>query len=95
VQLDGQGVPVMLDTPVPPWLEHAAEKAVEMCPALALRLTRAAPDPPAGQARRGRMARTLGVRHNPAAETIPDLIVSEDWIAEIATEQAGPGRSRY
>jgi ferredoxin len=95
VQLDGQGFPVMLDTPVPPWLEHAAEKAVEMCPALALRLTRAAPDPPAGQARRGRMARTLGVRHNPAAETIPDLIVSEDWIAEIATEQAGPGRSRY
>jgi hypothetical protein len=30
--------------PVPFWLEREAEQAVEMCPALALRLEQAAPD---------------------------------------------------
>jgi ferredoxin len=60
VQPDRQGFPVMLDTPVPPWLERQAGQAVSMCPALALRLVPAGP----AQARRGVLARTL----NPAWE---------------------------
>jgi ferredoxin len=46
VQLDSQGFPVFLDMPVPFWLE---QQAVQMCPALALRLESAAPHraPPA------------------------------------------------
>ncbi|HEX6931166.1 MAG TPA: NADH-ubiquinone oxidoreductase-F iron-sulfur binding region domain-containing protein [Streptosporangiaceae bacterium] len=47
VQLDQQGFPVMLDMPVPPWLDREARQAVEMCPALALRLTPAEPSVPA------------------------------------------------
>jgi NADH:ubiquinone oxidoreductase subunit F (NADH-binding)/ferredoxin len=43
IHLDDHGYPVMLDIPVPQWLEKDAEHAVEMCPALALRLTSAAP----------------------------------------------------
>jgi NADH:ubiquinone oxidoreductase subunit F (NADH-binding)/ferredoxin len=39
VQLDGQGYPVFLDMPVPEWLESEAQQAVQMCPALALRMT--------------------------------------------------------
>jgi len=92
VQLDRQGFPVMLDTPVPPWLERAAEQAVGMCPALALRLAPANPAQAAGQAGRGRIGRTLSVRRGSAAETVPDLVVSENWIAEISAERAGPGR---
>ena len=39
MQLDEQGYPVMLDMPVPPWLEHGARRAADMCPGLALRPT--------------------------------------------------------
>ena len=39
MQLDEQGYPVMLDMPVPPWLEREARQAVRMCPELALSLT--------------------------------------------------------
>ncbi|HUY52497.1 MAG TPA: NADH-ubiquinone oxidoreductase-F iron-sulfur binding region domain-containing protein [Streptosporangiaceae bacterium] len=39
VQLDNQGYPMFLDMPVPFWLEKEAQQAVEMCPALALRLS--------------------------------------------------------
>jgi NADH:ubiquinone oxidoreductase subunit F (NADH-binding)/ferredoxin len=92
VQLDRQGFPVMLDAPVPPWLEHAAEQAVGMCPGLALRLTPAGPAQAPGQAGRGGIGRRLSVRRGSAAETVPDLVVSEDWIAEISTERPGPGR---
>jgi ferredoxin len=45
VHLDAQGYPVILNIPVPSWLEKDAEQAVHMCPALALRLTTAAPKP--------------------------------------------------
>jgi hypothetical protein len=38
VHLDSTGYPVMLDIPVPDWLEKDAQQAVDMCPALALRL---------------------------------------------------------
>ncbi len=43
VQLDRQGYPVFLDTPVPFWLERNASHAVAMCPALALRMEPGAP----------------------------------------------------
>jgi NADH:ubiquinone oxidoreductase subunit F (NADH-binding)/ferredoxin len=39
IRLDGNGYPSFPDTPVPPWLEAEATKAVRMCPALALRLS--------------------------------------------------------
>jgi ferredoxin len=43
IHVDAQGYPVMLNIPVPTWLEKDAEQAVHMCPALALRLTNAEP----------------------------------------------------
>jgi ferredoxin len=46
IHVDSQGFPVILDIPVPAWLEKDAQQAVHMCPALALRLTSAAPTPP-------------------------------------------------
>jgi ferredoxin len=45
IHVDGQGYPVILNIPVPSWLEKDAEQAVHMCPELALRLTSAAPAP--------------------------------------------------
>jgi ferredoxin len=38
IHLDKTGFPVVLSIPVPPWLEKEARHAVQMCPALALRL---------------------------------------------------------
>lgn len=38
IHLDANGFPVILNIPVPPWLEKDAQQAVDMCPALALRL---------------------------------------------------------
>ena len=52
IHVDSQGFPVILDIPVPAWLEKDAQQAVHMCPALALRLTSAAPT----SARSGPMA---------------------------------------
>jgi len=43
IHLDEQGYPVMLNIPVPEWLERDAQQAVDMCPALALRLAEANP----------------------------------------------------
>lgn len=37
IRLDGNGYPSFPDLPVPPWLEHGANQAIAMCPALALR----------------------------------------------------------
>jgi hypothetical protein len=45
VHLDSQGYPVILNIPVPTWLEKDAQQAVHMCPELALRLTSATPAP--------------------------------------------------
>jgi ferredoxin len=39
IRLDANGYPAFPDTPVPTWLEASARKAVNMCPALALRLS--------------------------------------------------------
>jgi NADH:ubiquinone oxidoreductase subunit F (NADH-binding)/ferredoxin len=89
VQLDPQGYPVMLDTPVPPWLERGARQAVQMCPALALRLIPAGPGPMPAMAQPGWLGRALSHRHGPADLTVPDLIVSEEWIAEISGAHEG------
>jgi NADH:ubiquinone oxidoreductase subunit F (NADH-binding)/ferredoxin len=89
VQLNGQGFPVMLDTPVPPWLRRDAQQAVAMCPSLALRLVPAGPAP----ARRGVLGRTLNAGSDPVADTVPDLAVSEEWIAQIA-DLTGEPRDR-
>ena len=37
--MDANGFPAFPQTPLPPWLENGARKAVNVCPALALRLT--------------------------------------------------------
>ena len=41
IRLDANGYPAFPQTPLPPWLENGARKAVNVCPALALRLTEA------------------------------------------------------
>jgi NADH:ubiquinone oxidoreductase subunit F (NADH-binding)/ferredoxin len=76
VQLDRQGYPVPLDMPVPPWLDREARQAVDMCPALALRLT--ATGAPRQVAIRGKDRREL------VAETRTDLKVTESWIADLS-----------
>jgi NADH:ubiquinone oxidoreductase subunit F (NADH-binding)/ferredoxin len=45
VQLDAQGYPILLDMPVPRWLQQEAQQAVHMCPSLALRLVPSSPAP--------------------------------------------------
>ena len=45
VHLDAQGSPVILNSPVPAWLERDAQQAVHMCPALAVRLSSTTPTP--------------------------------------------------
>jgi len=82
VQRDHLGFPVMLDMPVPQWLERGARQAVDMCPALALRLIPASPAPAAASVQRRRLGQARS--HGPVADTVPDLIVSEEWIAEIS-----------
>jgi NADH:ubiquinone oxidoreductase subunit F (NADH-binding)/ferredoxin len=82
IQLDRQGYPVPLDMPVPPWLEREARQAVDMCPALALRL--AAPQPAQKPAAREDDRRLT--------ETRMDLRVSESWIAEISDSSGSAPR---
>jgi NADH:ubiquinone oxidoreductase subunit F (NADH-binding)/ferredoxin len=45
VQMDEHGYPEFLDAPVPFWLSRDAKQAVDMCPALALSLTRVKEEP--------------------------------------------------
>jgi ferredoxin len=45
VHVDAQGYPVILNIPVPAWLEKDAQQAVDMCPALALRMATPIPAP--------------------------------------------------
>jgi hypothetical protein len=97
VQLDRQGYPVMLDMPVPPWLERGARQAVEMCPALALRLNQTGSPPVVIRS----LARGIRPGGEPLAGTgryaVPELVVSEEWIAEISADQesAPDGRMAY
>ncbi|WP_067794367.1 NADH-quinone oxidoreductase subunit NuoF family protein [Actinomadura formosensis] len=46
IQLDRYGFPVVLGTDIPPWLEKDVQKAVAMCPALALRVVGGMPRTP-------------------------------------------------
>jgi ferredoxin len=70
IHLDAQGYPVILNIPVPSWLEKDAQQAVHMCPELALRLTSATPAPtraapvaiPAPNLRTGLVGRSGGGR---------------------------------
>ena len=39
IRLDPNGFPAVPQTPLPPWLENGARRAVNVCPALALRLS--------------------------------------------------------
>ncbi|HTS98640.1 MAG TPA: NADH-ubiquinone oxidoreductase-F iron-sulfur binding region domain-containing protein [Streptosporangiaceae bacterium] len=89
VQLDGQGYPVFLDMPVPPWLRHEAQQAVQMCPSLALRLVTppAAPAAPPREPARAKLAAKKGgnlklVASKPSSES--DLAVDEAWIADLS-----------
>ena len=97
VQLDRQGYPMMLDMPVPPWLERGARQAVEMCPALALRLDQIGPPPVVIRS----LARGPRPRGEPLAGigryAVPELVVSEEWIAEISAdaEPAPESRTAY
>ncbi len=93
VQLDGQGYPVLLDMPVPRWLQQEAQQAVQMCPSLALRLvaSSAAPAPAALPApkepAKGKVAAKKNgnlrlVASKPASSDPDD--VHEAWIAELS-----------
>ena len=86
VQLDGQGYPVFLDMPVPPWLGSEAQQAVQMCPSLALRLTTPAPAPPPGKPAKPRPAVRKGgepeAGRQHAVRPRPD--VDEAWIADLS-----------
>ncbi|HYK68221.1 MAG TPA: NADH-ubiquinone oxidoreductase-F iron-sulfur binding region domain-containing protein [Streptosporangiaceae bacterium] len=62
IKLDADGYPQILDMPVPFWLSRHAAQAVDMCPALALTLTRPAMP---------RAARPVPARPAPAAITGP------------------------
>ncbi|WP_433325584.1 ferredoxin [Spirillospora sp. CA-294931] len=47
IQLDRYGFPVVLGTDIPPWMERDVQRAVAMCPALALRVITGVPRSPA------------------------------------------------
>jgi NADH:ubiquinone oxidoreductase subunit F (NADH-binding)/ferredoxin len=87
VQLDGQGYPVFLDMPVPPWLQQEAQQAVQMCPSLALRMTAVAPPPPPREPAKAKLETRKGgnlqLVASTASESGPDVDVDEAWIAEI------------
>jgi ferredoxin len=96
VEQDSQGYPVMLDMPVPPWLERKAWRAVEMCPQLALRLVPADPASLAALSAGPADSHGVGQRQVLAIERgqdmggAPDLAVSEDWITDITSVRAIP-----
>lgn len=86
VQLDGQGYPVFLDVPVPPWLEQEAQQAVQMCPSLALRMTTPAPAPTPRETTKPRPTVKKGSNLKLVASTPadPDQDVDEAWIADLS-----------
>lgn len=87
IQLDRDGYPEFIDIPVPSWLTGEAAQAVEMCPSLALRLSRVPPGGPGASPVElsPAKARLAGKR----GRVLEDLVVTESWIAEI-----GGGRER-
>jgi NADH:ubiquinone oxidoreductase subunit F (NADH-binding)/ferredoxin len=105
VRLDGQGYPVFLDMPVPPWLQSQAQQAVRMCPSLALTM---APPPSSKSAKPARRSAgepeavmptpgTPAVRDSDASlkmiarsPTEFELDVSDQWIAELSEPSVSP-----
>jgi hypothetical protein len=89
VQLDGQGYPEFLDMPVPPWLTSQAAQAVEMCPALALRLTTTAAPGASQPARKtaGQAARPSQPAAPASGREIEGLVVTEAWIAQLGRDR--------
>jgi hypothetical protein len=79
VQLDEHGYPEFLDAPVPFWLSRDAKQAVDMCPALALSLTRVKLEP------------GLSAPAAPVRESVPDL-TSPSPAMQVLTKRARPGR---
>jgi hypothetical protein len=78
--------------PVPFWLAREAAQAVEICPALALTLSReeppaavaARPEPPAAvPARPAPPAWLAGSGGSPGDEGIEGLVVTESWISQL------------
>jgi len=86
VQLDGQGYPVFLDVPVPPWLEQQAQQAVQMCPSLALRMTAPTPAPPPRETTKPKLTARKGSNLKLVANTPADprQDVDEAWIADLS-----------
>jgi NADH:ubiquinone oxidoreductase subunit F (NADH-binding)/ferredoxin len=86
VQLDGQGYPVFLDMPVPPWLRSEAQQAVQMCPSLALRLTASPPAKEPAKPAKQQPALEQGgnLRLVASSPSEPDMEVDEEWIAELS-----------
>jgi NADH:ubiquinone oxidoreductase subunit F (NADH-binding)/ferredoxin len=87
VQLDGQGYPVFLDMPVPPWLQNEAQQAVQMCPSLALRLTSPPPakEPPKPAKQQPALKKGGGnLKLVESKRSDSDLDVDEAWIAELS-----------
>jgi NADH:ubiquinone oxidoreductase subunit F (NADH-binding)/ferredoxin len=86
VQLDGQGYPMFLDMPVPPWLQSEAQQAVQMCPSLALRLTASPParEPPKPARQQPALERGANLQLVSSTRSESDMDVDEEWIAEIS-----------
>jgi ferredoxin len=89
VQIDEQGFPEFLDAPVPFWLSREAKQAVDMCPALALSLTRVKedPEPPVLPARPSVPVVTSRSPNMPALtrreKEDADLATASAWIATL------------
>jgi len=90
IRLDEHGYPRLLDVPVPFWLGREAAQAVDMCPALALRLTAAEPVPAAAVG--GRIAARPAPPALPSSDQAvltgrirrdADLAAATSWLAEL------------
>jgi len=89
VQVDREGYPVFLDMPVPGWLAHEAQQAVQMCPSLALRLITGAPAPAPRPPAKAKLAVKKGsnlklVASKRSESDLSDLDVNEEWIADLS-----------
>ena len=98
IHLDAQGYPVILNIPVPAWLEKDAQQAVHMCPALALRLSTSTlmptrsgpvtiPSPPCARAWSAAAAPT-------AARSPPDSGCADHSKVRAVPQEAGRPRQR-
>jgi NADH:ubiquinone oxidoreductase subunit F (NADH-binding)/ferredoxin len=91
VQIDEHGYPEFLDAPVPFWLSRDAKQAVDMCPALALSLTRVKEEPvrsplpgPVRMPVPDLTSRSAGMPAlNKRAKRDADLAMNSAWIAAL------------